>query len=122
MKKTIRIIIVTTLLFAVSAIAEDDLFFLTNKQYSDSESHYILRGHKAIINGKVVTGTQGLFWGCRPGQDMWEQVDCMDDCMSIEKRSIGCSSVCAEMRKVIGIAYPFCAGPGGLRKTLPESK
>ena len=75
-----------------------------------------------MIDGKKVTGTQGLFWGCRPGRDNWEQVDCMDDCMGIEKRSIDCSNVCAEMRKIIGIDYPVCAGPGGLKKTLSGSE
>ena len=71
----------------------------------DANSEHILLGSKAYVDGALVTGTQGLFWGCRPGIRFWNYTWCQEACYSYyggdpSKEDL-CDSLCESLANVL---------------------
>jgi hypothetical protein len=83
----------------------------------DLTSIYIVK--KRAIFG--VTGSLGLFWGCRTGTDSWNTTLCGVDCIQLsELGAVGCTNLCNGIYNLMAASLPYpvgsfiCGGSGGL--------
>jgi hypothetical protein len=83
----------------------------------DLKNIYILK--KIDIFG--VTGSLGVFWGCRTGTDSWNSTLCGVDCIQFSALgAVGCTNLCNGIYNLITASLPYnvggfiCGGTGGL--------
>ena len=82
----------------------------------DATDEQILKGKKAWVDGQSITGSLGLFWGCRPDHQYWNYTDCHADCNIAVKDPplFYCATRCSSIRTVLqdaGVSEFICAGP-----------
>lgn len=67
---------------------------IVNTEEGDAEPTYILKEKKAYVGGSLVTGTQGLFWGCSPGAAIWDNNKCDYQCSIDTQYAANCIGLC----------------------------
>jgi len=82
----------------------------------DATEGHIFRGRTAFVAGQKLTGSQGLFWGCRPGSGIWSSTWCLEDCSYVLPSHISyCTDVCTQIGPLLTQnALTACGGPGGV--------
>jgi hypothetical protein len=87
----------------------------------DAEAKHILKDKKAYVNGELITGTTGLFWGCREGYSEWASGYCAQACTADNPgQSVECGHFCQQLdtflrnSAILGTVSTICGGPHGL--------
>lgn len=83
----------------------------------DLKNIYILKNRDIF----GVTGSLGVFWGCRTGTDSWNSTLCGVDCIQLSALgAVGCTNLCNGIYNLIIASLPYnvggfiCGGKGGL--------